>query len=307
MILELQKPLQGQEGAFVLDIALELKERQIISIYGASGSGKSSILRMIAGLLRPLSGRIEVGGRVFYDSRHRINIGVQERNIGFVFQDYALFPHLSVLKNISYGLYAHHHHERGSDKAATKKAMKKRLDDMIGLMDLSSLLDEYPANLSGGQRQRVALARAIIYHPSILLLDEPLSAIDSGLKTVLIAEIKKIIRHYEITTFFVSHDLGEIAAMADFVIKLEGGTIVRQGSLREVFYRSEERGSLFETTAKILDISSKQDAPTLTLLVDNSKIVYLNCQKDAIIGLHKGDYIALSAQDYNTSILKVDI
>ena len=173
---EIEKTLKAPGGEMKLHLDLEFKKGELATLYGESGAGKTSTLRMLAGLLTPDRGRIVVGDRTWFDSDRKINLKPQERNLGFVFQDYALFDELQ---------------------------------------------DRKPETLSGGQKQRVALARALVGKPELLLLDEPLSALDAKIRTRLQDAILALHREFGLTTLLISHDLGEIHKLSDHVVELE--------------------------------------------------------------------------------------
>jgi molybdate transport system ATP-binding protein len=217
--IHLRKTLTSVSGNLFLDVNFALEKGEFVAFYGPSGSGKTSILRMIAGLLPPDSGRIRVDDQTWYDPSARVNLKTQQRNFGIVFQDYGLFPNMTVRENISFAL---------------KNGHADNVDEMIALMELSNLENKKPDTLSGGQRQRVALARAIIRRPSILLLDEPFAALDTALRLRMQEFILKTHRELELTTILVSHDLLEVARLADRVFLLENGVIAKSGSPRDV-------------------------------------------------------------------------
>lgn len=219
MQIHLRKTLTSVSGELILDVDFTLTKGELVAFYGPSGSGKTSILRMIAGLLHPDSGKIVVDGQTWYDRSNRIYRKTQQRNFGIVFQDYGLFPNMTVRENISFAL-SHGHREN--------------IDEMIAMMELGNLENKKPDTLSGGQRQRVALARAIIRRPSILLLDEPFAALDTGLRLRMQEFILRTHRDLGLTTILVSHDLLEVARLADRVFLLENGAISKSGSPKDV-------------------------------------------------------------------------
>ncbi|PAF51725.1 hypothetical protein BKH43_00345 [Helicobacter sp. 13S00401-1] len=200
-----------------LDIKVKLKDYKCISIFGESGAGKSSILRLIAGLDSIDSGVIQIGDSIFEDTNSKIKLKAQVRKCGFVFQHYALLPNLNVKKNILFGVRL--------------KEDLKDLDSIISLLKINHLLDKSIDKLSGGEAQRVSLARALISKPRILLLDEPFSALDTNLRITLQNEFKTILEKLNITAFLVSHDIDEINTMSDYLVELQKGKIVRSDSL----------------------------------------------------------------------------
>ena len=199
---------------------------ELVVIFGPSGSGKSLTLNILAGLAVPDSGRVHVGERIFFDSDKRVNLPPQKRRVGYVFQDYALFPHLTVAKNIAFGL-------GGLERAA----VEKRVGEMLVLMRLENLGDRYPRQLSGGQKQRVALARALVMEPSVLLLDEPFSALDSAVREKFRVDLLRIKDRFDIPILFVTHDLEEAYMLADRVVVFDQGRVLQSDCRDEVFHR----------------------------------------------------------------------
>lgn len=215
------KTLLTTAGRQQMDIEFEVEKGQLLTLYGPSGAGKTTILRILAGLTSVSSGYIAVDGETWYDSHKKINVPTQRRSIGFVFQDFGLFPHWSVYDNLRYAM------PKGEDP--------RLMHELIELMELGTLQDTRPTFLSGGQQQRVALARAIVRKPRLLLLDEPLSALDDDMRHRLQDYIERIRKHYEFTTVLVSHHLPEILRLADVVIWLDKGRIRQQGAPKKIF------------------------------------------------------------------------
>ena len=198
---------------FDLDVSFQVNDN-ILGLMGASGSGKSMTLKCIAGIEMPDQGRIVLNGRVLFDSEKKINIPIQKRNVGYMFQSYALFPNMNVYENISVGLRARI--VKDVDIVA-QKVMKQ--------FKISELASRYPKQLSGGQRQRVALARLMAYEPDVLLLDEPFSALDEDLKEDLLRELKSELQISK-PVIFVSHNKEEVNELCDFKYKIKQGEIV---------------------------------------------------------------------------------
>lgn len=197
---------------------------EITGLLGASGSGKSMTLRCIAGLETPTKGRIVLNDRVLYDSEKKINIRANKRKVGFLFQNYALFPHMTVVENIRLGL-----------KRFSKKEQEIKVKEKIELMQLEGLEDKFPNQLSGGQQQRVALARALAVEPEILLLDEPFSAIDNHLKSKLEKQIIDTLLNYKGNVIFVSHNLEEIYRMCENLVVISKGKMSACSSKEKIF------------------------------------------------------------------------
>lgn len=211
-------------GSFCLKVQFEA-ENETLALLGASGCGKSMTLKCIAGIEKPDRGRIIVDGVTLFDSDKKINLSPQERRVGLMFQNYALFPNMTVLQNIRAGA------KREKDKARREASVQQMLEN-FGLTELS---DHYPSQLSGGQQQRVALARILVSDPQILLLDEPFSALDSHLRFRLEQEVRNVIRSFGKTVLLVSHDRDEVFRMADSIAVLSGGKIEVCGRKKEVF------------------------------------------------------------------------
>lgn len=253
---DLHKQFKSNGSVVNIDLKAECEEGKIIAVYGKSGVGKSSLLRMLSGLTEPDNGEIIVGDEVWYDSSSRINIKTNKRSTGFLFQDYSLFPNMNVLKNIQYGI------EGEPDL--------ELINRIIEIGDLKELLDRKPDTLSGGQQQRVALARAIVRKPKLLLLDEPLSALDGEMRLKLQNEILAINKVIKTTILFVSHDLPEVFKLADEVMVMDGGAFTQKGSPSEVF--SNEKIDLI---GEILSVNDEGSNKSLKILVDG-KIIGVN-------------------------------
>ncbi len=211
--------LQGKR--ILDDVDLEIFPGEIIALLGPSGCGKTTMLRAIAGLQRPSAGEIVVGGQAMTD------VAPYRRNVGMVFQSYALFPHMTVAENIVFGLKMH-------GVAPAERAVV--LDAALTMLELSALRDAYPARLSGGQQQRVAIARSIATQPSVLLLDEPLSALDKKLKDDMRSELRTLLKKVGMTAIIVTHDQEEALAIADRVAVMNEGRIVQIGTGGDLYH-----------------------------------------------------------------------
>jgi putative spermidine/putrescine transport system ATP-binding protein len=197
------------------DINLEIEKGQLVTLLGPSGCGKSTLLRCLAGL------ELVSSGKIYLDGADVTDVSARERGIGMVFQQYSLFPNLTVAQNVAFGL---------NMKKAPKAEIDLKVKDILGLVGLSEKINQYPSQLSGGQQQRVALARAIVTEPKVLLLDEPLSAIDALLRRNLRIEIRRIQKELQITTIFVTHDQDEAMVMSDMIHLLSAGYIEQSGT-----------------------------------------------------------------------------
>lgn len=208
------------------DVSIDIRPGETLSLLGPSGCGKTTLLRTIAGLQRPSAGVIQIDGRVVNDER--VHVDPNRRRVGMVFQDGALFPHLTVRENVAFGLRDHTEPD-------------KRVGEMLDLVDLSRLADRMPDTLSGGQRQRVALARALAPNPKVLLLDEPFSALDAGMRTQIRRDVKKILNQIGITAVLVTHDQDEAFVLGDRVALMRDGELVQVGASTELYDRPHDR------------------------------------------------------------------
>lgn len=216
--LSISKLIRSAKHNFNLEITLSSNSQSIV-IYGPSGSGKTMLLQTIAGLITANTGFIKLNHRVLYDSAQKIDLTPQERTLSYLFQDYVLFPHLTVRQNISFGL------TKGLLNPPSKKQYPP-VDKWLEKFELVALADQYPYQLSGGQKQRTALARALVTEPKLLLLDEPFSALDIALRQKMRSEIKELQEQINIPIILVSHDIEDINAFGEQVIKLTNGKVV---------------------------------------------------------------------------------
>ena len=221
--MSLHVDIRKRLGSFTLDVKFSA-ENGITSLLGASGCGKSMTLKCIAGIEKPDEGRIELDGTVLFDSARKINLPPQKRRVGYLFQNYALFPNMSVRQNILCGL----------NREKDRDAKERRLREMLRMMQLEGLEDRKPAQLSGGQQQRVSLARILVNDPQILLLDEPFSALDSYLKWQTELELRELLKAYRGDVVYVSHDRDEVYRLCKDVCVLADGRSEPKRSVREL-------------------------------------------------------------------------
>lgn len=286
--IDIKLPINTAKGKKQLELNTCLKANEITAIFGESGVGKTTLLKIIAGLIKPEFGRIEVGDELWLDTQKNINLAIQKRKIGFVFQDYALFPNMSVKENISY--------------AATSK---QKVEELLSLMNLENLAKIYPKNLSGGQAQRVALARALAREPQILLLDEPLSALDFKMRSFLQDELVKILQHFKITTLLVSHDLAEIYKLSHRILELSDGKIIKDARTNE-FFTSSNLSAKLRLSATLLEMKKSDILVIFTLLL-NQDIVKITLSEEEFLKSYKdikiGDTLLLSIKAFNPIIV----
>jgi molybdate transport system ATP-binding protein len=283
------KTLHTTSGPQLLDVRFELPKGGKLAIYGPSGAGKTTLLRILSGLTTVTTGYIEVDGEVWLDTTRRINLPTRLRSIGFVFQDFALFPHLTVRQQLEY--------------ARHKTADGKIVPELLALMELESLQHLRPALLSGGQQQRVALARAIARRPRLLLLDEPLSALDDEMRYKLQEYLLKIHRYYELTTLLVSHHLPEVLRLSDKVILLEKGLVSREDTPSAVFFAPSQDPSpaRFQTVGEITAINVSEDNYIITVLCADTFInVVLTAAQTA--HLQVGKKVRVTSNDFHPVI-----
>ncbi|EAC1314062.1 sulfate/molybdate ABC transporter ATP-binding protein [Campylobacter coli] len=286
--IDIKLPINTAKGKKQLELNTCLKANEITAIFGESGAGKTTLLKIIAGLIKPEFGRIEVGDELWFDTQKNVNLAIQKRKIGFVFQDYALFPNMSVKENISY--------------AATSK---QKAEELLSLMNLENLAKIYPKNLSGGQAQRVALARALAREPQILLLDEPLSALDFKMRSFLQDELVKILQHFKITTLLVSHDLAEIYKLSHRILELSDGKIIKDARTNE-FFTSSNLSAKLRLSATLLEMKKSDILVIFTLLL-NQDIVKITLSEEEFLRTYKdvkiGDTLLLSIKAFNPIIV----
>jgi iron(III) transport system ATP-binding protein len=207
-------------------ISFEAKDGEFITLLGPSGCGKSTTLFAIAGLDRPTGGRIQLDGRVFFDGEAGLFVPPEARNCGLVFQSYALWPHMTVADNVAFPLRV---------RGVKKKQIAAEVEKSLALVEMESYAQRYPHELSGGQQQRVALARTLVFRPSLLLLDEPLSNLDAKLRLRARGWLKQLQSQLNITTIFVTHDQTEALSLSDRVVVMDGGRIMQIGTPQEIY------------------------------------------------------------------------
>lgn len=220
--------IEKRLDAFDLHMQFEMQD-EVLALLGGSGSGKSMTLKCIAGIEKPDRGKIVLDGRVLFDSEKHINLKPQERGVGYLFQQYALFPNMTVYQNITCGM-------KGAIRRTGARGMNlDMIRDIIDLVHLNGLEEKKPKQISGGEQQRVALARILVNQPDALLLDEPFSALDSALRKNLVRETYKLMKNYGKSVIFVTHDQKEAFRLSESVALIERGQITRKGSRDDIF------------------------------------------------------------------------
>ena len=272
---------------FALDARLRIEQGEFVCLYGRSGSGKTTILRILAGFIRPDSGRLSVHESVFFDSARGVFLPPQKRGIGFLFQDYALFDNMNVIKNL---LFAN------KDIALARQ--------LLGFVELGDHEKARIHELSGGQKQRVALARALMRRPQILLLDEPLSALDHTMREKLQDYIIKIHKEFGMTTVLVSHDISEIYKMSDRVFKVENGVVTADGTPDGIFLRTSGSRK-FSFPGQVVEVRPSDGASVVIASVGNQLTqIVLTPAKAAAYA--PGDEVTISAKAFGLSLERRD-
>lgn len=287
--IDVKKQLSAANGILDLDINLDIEQGEFVTIYGASGAGKTSLLRMLCGLMKPDKGNIEVDGVKWFNKAQGVNLSPQRRSVGMVFQDYALFPNMTIKQNLEF--------------ASDSKQGAQTVNKLIEVMELGSLQDRNPVTLSGGQKQRVALARALVQNPKILLLDEPLSALDASIRLKLQDYLKQVHQEFDLTTILISHDVAEIMKLSDRVVMLEDGKISKQGSPDDVFINKKISGK-FKFTGEVMKIEKQEVVYIVTVLIQNN-VVKVVAQDSEVNDLNIGDRVMVASKAFNPIIYKI--
>lgn len=253
--INIKKELQTAEGKFPLTVNLSVEKGEFLALTGPSGGGKTTLLRLIAGLEKAEEGQIIFNKSTWLNTSKKQFIVPQKRSIGFVFQDYALFPNMTIQQNLAFAL--------------DKNTPKNRVGELLELMELTALANRFPRQLSGGQQQRVALARALVRQPKILLLDEPLSALDTEMRQRLQDDLKRLHEAYDLTTILVSHDEREIFKLANRVVFIENGQMKKVGTPSEVLKNKGIFGKVqkLEIQNNLVKITCEANGKLLTLFL----------------------------------------
>lgn len=288
--VDVKKRMLTASGWKVLAVSWQGEAGQLTAVFGPSGSGKTTLLRLIAGLSVPESGKIHVGDEVWFDSGKKINLPPQKRSVGFVFQEYSLFPNMTVRENIAY--------------ACSSGIRSDKIESLLSLAEMATLSGAYPAELSGGQKQRVALVRALARQPKLLLLDEPLSALDGQMRLNLQEHILRVHRQTSVTTLMVSHDISEVFRLADNTMVLKEGRIERMGRPSEVFGAYSVSGK-FKFVAEVVEVAVDGFLSVLSLRVGNDIVKVVDADPDHQ-PLRAGDRVVVASKAFNPVIIKCD-
>ncbi|HEY9123981.1 MAG TPA: ATP-binding cassette domain-containing protein [Bacteroidales bacterium] len=287
--LEVEKMMLTANGKLNLSVDTRIQTGEFVALFGLSGAGKTTLLRILSGLMKPDKGLVKFGDTVWFDSSRGINIPPQERNISFMFQDYALFPNMTVEENI-------HFAQPMKDNATAL--------ELLSIFGLSEFRKRKPGGLSGGQKQRVALARALARKPQLLLLDEPLSALDSGMRLTLQNEIYKAHQLLGATTIMVSHDLGEVFRLASHVLCIKKGQISKEGTPDEVFSDSSISGKV-QITGQVARIAKQDTVNIVTVIAGGSQIIKVIAFDSDMEALNIGDNVLVFTKAFNPMLVKL--
>jgi len=289
VLIDIEKDLINAYGIMTLSINTSLNLGDLVVLFGESGAGKTTLLRILSGLSIPDRGFVKVGTTVWFDSSSKINLIPQKRDIGFMFQDYALFPNMTVFENIAF---------------AQKQIDKKQVSELIETFGLGEFSQRKPLKLSGGQKQRVALARALARKPQLLLLDEPLSALDSTMRTALQDEISKAHSYSGATTLLVSHDLSEVFRLAHKVLKISEGKIQAYGCPDEVFIDNRISGKV-QITGNVVKIDKQDTFYILTIVTGMNQVLKVTAFQNDVENLKEGDRVIVFSKAFNPIVMKV--
>jgi molybdate transport system ATP-binding protein len=288
--VDIHKQLLSATGMMELDVRFRVRLGTFVTLFGKSGAGKTSLLRIIAGLMQPDQGTVYVQGEPWFDSGKNINLVPQKRPAGLLFQDYALFPNMTVREQLQFAL---------------KKGQKDSdVEALIEIMELGDLQHRRPDTLSGGQRQRTALARALVQRPKLLMLDEPFSSLDAAMRVKLQDYVLRAHREYGFTTILVTHDMAEIVKTSQKVLVLDEGRVARQGTPVDVFTQRNISGK-FQFTGEIIEIK-KQDFIYILTIIIGSDIVRVVADEKEADSLSVGDRVLVASKAFNPVIYKIN-
>jgi molybdate transport system ATP-binding protein len=289
--LDVEKMMSTSNGSMNLSVQTTINQGELVALFGMSGAGKTTLLRILAGLVNPDRGIVKFGNTVWFDSAKKTNVLPQKRNISLMFQDYALFPNMTVKENMLF--------------AQTKKD-KNVINELLTTFNLTEFENRKTNSLSGGQKQRVALARALARKPQLLLLDEPLSALDAEMRTSLQNEITQAHSMLGGTTIMVSHDLNEVFRLASHVLCLENGKIKRNGTPDEVFSDSSISGKV-QITGQIARIEQQDTINIVTVISNYNQITKVIALDNDLIDLELGSNVIVYTKAFNPIITKIKI
>jgi len=287
--IDIEKMMLTANGPMNLAVRTTIPSGELIALFGESGSGKTTLLRILAGLVSPDKGFIKFRNTVWFDSDKQINIAPQQRNVSLMFQDFALFPNMTVEQNIQF---------------AQPERDNTSVNELLDNFGLTEFRKRKPNGLSGGQKQRVALARALARKPQLLLLDEPLSALDAEMRHALQYEIAKAHSLSGVTTLMVSHDLNEVFRLASQVICIENGVITRNGKPETVFSDNSISGKV-QIMGQIARIEKQDTIYVVTVISGNNQIIKVIAFENDLENLKIGDRVMVFSKAFNPIISRL--
>lgn len=285
--IDIKKTIETVSGCTQMEIRMQIATHERMALTGVSGSGKTTLLRMLAGLSEPDSGQIYWNDQPWFDSAKKINRPPEQRSVGFVFQDYALFPNMTVHENLAFAL-------NESDDDAVRH--------MLRLTEMENLASRKPDMLSGGQKQRVALARALIRKPALLLMDEPLAAMDTALRKKMQQEILTLLNDAPSTMVWVSHDMAEICRLSNRVCVLENGQMIKLGKPADVYHDKHLSGK-FRMDGEVVGIEPNDTVFILTV-ASGEQLIRVVATAVEIESLQIGDRVMVVSKAFNPIIIK---
>jgi molybdate transport system ATP-binding protein len=288
--IDVEKTILTANGKMNLAVETTIRQGELVALFGSSGAGKTTLLRILTGLVNPDKGTVRFGQTVWFDSKKHINVIPQYRNISLMFQDYALFPNMTVEQNIQF---------------AQSQKDNHTVNELLSVFGLQEFRKRKPGGLSGGQKQRVALARALARKPQLLLLDEPLSALDAEMRTMLQNEIARAHEMSGATTILVSHDLNEVFKLATHVLCIENGSIVRMGKPEEVFSDNSISGKV-QITGQIAHIEKQDTFHIVTVISGNNQLIKVIAFDNDMQNLNTGDRVVVFTKAFNPIISKLE-
>jgi molybdate transport system ATP-binding protein len=289
IFIDVEKRMHTADGPMNLKVQTSIQSGELVALFGQSGAGKTTLLRILAGLINPDQGIVKFGNSVWFDSEKQINVVPQLRNISLMFQDFALFPNMTVEQNIRF---------------AQPEKNDASVNELLGIFGLTEFRSRKPGSLSGGQKQRVALARALARKPQLLLLDEPLSALDAEMRNTLQDEIAKAHQLLGVTTLMVSHDLNEVFRLATQVICLEKGSVTQTGTPEDVFLDNSISGKV-QITGQIARIEKQDTIYIVTVISGNNQIIKVIAFDSDLENLKVGDRVMVFSKAFNPIISKL--
>lgn len=277
----------------VQDLSFQMRDGEFLTLLGPSGCGKTTTLRCVAGLENPSSGEVLIDGQTVYSSRDRITVPTEKREIGMVFQSYAIWPHMNVFENVAFPLK--------TGKKIKRQEIERRVRDSLKLVQMENLIDRPSTQLSGGQQQRVALARALVKRPRLLLLDEPLSNLDAKLREDMRIEIKDLAGKLGLSVLYVTHDQAEALAMSDRIFVMQNGRVLQEGAPLEIY-----RTPASEFVANFIGSANLLEGELLSRSGDQGRIKMQHGQLTCLLAseLRNGDRVLISARPEEIRIFR---